>query len=215
MAEAATLTLVAATTVSLWTARVALAATGRRLGSAIVAAIEAVTFVVAFRLIASNLDALDKVAGYALGVAAGTLLGLAANDRLSTGHSLIHLSVDDHGHKLTAQLHDLGWPATTQQGRGLEGPVTTFIIVVDDALLGDALNDIGHLAPQAFITVQRLRRVRASALPAGYRQTGSRRRRPTVTAAIDHDDGDDVAAAASARTSRHSDPLDAAKPRTR
>ena len=67
--------------VGLWTLRVALAARGSRgLGSA-VAAIEAMTFVVAFSHVTGSLDAPVQLVVYGFGVGLGTFVGVSA-DRL-------------------------------------------------------------------------------------------------------------------------------------
>jgi uncharacterized protein YebE (UPF0316 family) len=171
-----TIVLLAATTVTLWTARVALAASGRKLASATIAAVEAVTFVIAFRQIASNLAAVDKVAGYAIGVAAGTLLGLYASERLSTGQSAIQIIVRGHRPELGRAMHQLGWPATEHQGSGPQGPVTTLLLVVDDTRLAAVLEDTRRLAPDGFVSVHQLRRVLPTPLPLHLHQAGSRRR---------------------------------------
>lgn len=64
--------------VGVWTVRVALAARGRRGLASLAAGVDAVLFVVAFHTVLSSLDDPVRVAAYALGVALGTNLGLAA-----------------------------------------------------------------------------------------------------------------------------------------
>ena len=85
LAAAAGMALLAITSVGLWTLRVALTARGRRGIGATVYAVEAVIFAVAFTNVAANLDSPVRVAGYAAGVALGTVLGLTADRRLSAG----------------------------------------------------------------------------------------------------------------------------------
>lgn len=79
-----TLGLVVLTTlnVGLWTLRVTLAATGRRLLAAVVASAEAVLFTLAFGTVVSSLDDPARIGAYAIGVGAGTLAGLAVEERL-------------------------------------------------------------------------------------------------------------------------------------
>lgn len=79
-----TLGLVVLTTlnVGLWTLRVTLAATGRRLLAAAVASAEAVLFTLAFGTVVSSLDEPARIGAYAVGVGVGTLVGLAAEARL-------------------------------------------------------------------------------------------------------------------------------------
>jgi uncharacterized protein YebE (UPF0316 family) len=70
---------------------VALTARGRRIAGAVTAGVEAVVFAAAFSSLMANLDAIERVAGYALGVAAGTFVGMALDDRLSLGQSVVRV----------------------------------------------------------------------------------------------------------------------------
>ena len=111
----------AATSISLWTFRVALAGRGRRVFSAVIAGIEAVLFVVVFTGLVANLGDPVRLVAYALGVALGTLLGLVADDRLSSGHSEVRLVVVGDGAEALATLRGAGWPATSTPGSGRRG----------------------------------------------------------------------------------------------
>ena len=162
--------VLAMTTVGLWTLRVALTARGRRILGATVAALEAVTFAVAFSNVAANLDSPVRMAGYAAGVAFGTVLGLTADQRLSTGVSELDIVVPGHGAGTAERLNQLGWPTTTLAARGPRGPVTLICIAVDDSRLTELTTAIRQTTPDAFWTVQRLGTTHASALPDGYLQ---------------------------------------------
>ena len=70
---AGAMALLAMASVGLWTLRVALTARGRRPIAATVAAVEAVVFAVAFTNVAAHLDSPVRIAGYAGGVAFGTV----------------------------------------------------------------------------------------------------------------------------------------------
>ena len=76
-------TSLAMASVGLWSLRVALAAKGRKAAGAVVAAAEAIVVALAFTHVASGLDAPERVAAYAVGVAVGTILGLAVDERLA------------------------------------------------------------------------------------------------------------------------------------
>ena len=116
--------LLAITSVGLWTLRVALTARGRRTIGATVAAVEAVIFAVAFTNVAAHLDSPLRIAGYAAGVAFGTVLGLTADRRLSAGVSEVDIVVPGSDTDTAERLHRLGWPTTTLAARGPNGPVT-------------------------------------------------------------------------------------------
>ncbi len=165
--------VLAMTSVGLWTLRVALTARGRKLVGASVAAVEAVVFALAFTSLASNLDSPVRLIGYAAGVALGTLLGLAVNERLPAGVSEVDIVVDGHDPPLTDSLRRLGWPVTAFPGEGPSGAVTVICLAVDQSRVPELTGTVRRLAPEAFWTVQELGQVHASALPAGFIQVRS------------------------------------------
>jgi uncharacterized protein YebE (UPF0316 family) len=163
----------AMTSVGLWTLRVALTARGRKLLGAGVAAAEALVFVVAFTSLAANLDSPALLGGYAAGVALGTLVGLAANERLPAGASAVDIIVAGDQPRLVEHLRRLGWPATTFPGEGPSGAVTVIRIALDQRRVSDLTDTVRRLAPSAFWMVQDLGPVHGSALPAGFIQIAS------------------------------------------
>ena len=167
---AGAMALLAITSVGLWTLRVALTAHGRKTIGATVAAVEAVIFAVAFTNVAGHLHSPLRVAGYAAGVAFGTMLGLTVDRRLSPGVSEVDIVVPGLDTDTAERLHQLGWPTTTLAARGPHGPVTLICIAVDDSRLTELTTAVRHTAPDAFWTVQRLGTTHASALPTGYLQ---------------------------------------------
>ncbi|WP_052666867.1 DUF5698 domain-containing protein [Nitriliruptor alkaliphilus] len=175
ISSAALIACAAALTVSLWTLRVALAARGRRVASAIVAGGEAVLFVVVFSRLLDSLGDPVRLAGYAVGVGLGTLVGLTADERLSGGQSEIRLVVSGPGTPLVDALHAAGWPVTATVGCGPSGAITSLSVVVDDRRSREVTALVDALAPGAFLTVERLRRARPVPLPAGLVQVGGPR----------------------------------------
>ena len=152
----ATLVLMGTVRVSLWTLRVALAARGRRLVASATAGVEAVVFALVFASVLSRLESPVEVGGYALGVAAGTLLGVAGDARLSRGRSTVRVVVDGTGDALAQALQARGWPVTRLLGEALEGVVGVLLVVVDEPVASHLLADVHALAPDAFCTVERL-----------------------------------------------------------
>jgi hypothetical protein len=112
---AAGLAAVSTVSVALWTLRVALAARGRRLAASGTASVEALLFVAAFGRVLDALDEPLHLLSYAVGVAAGTFVGLTLETRAeerrmsvgrtSGGHSpaveeRLAEEVDEAGHLL-------------------------------------------------------------------------------------------------------------------
>jgi uncharacterized protein YebE (UPF0316 family) len=126
-----------------------------------------VVFAAAFSSLMANLDAVERVAGYALGVAAGTFAGMALDDRLSLGQSVVRVVAGGADLALVDALRRRGWPATAMSGDGLRGEVTILFVTVEDSRLRRLLSDLEDLAPDAFWTVERLRSAHHMALPEG------------------------------------------------
>ena len=99
------------------------------------------------------------MAGYAAGVAFGTVLGLTADQRLSTGVSELDIVVPGHGAGTAERLNQLGWPTTTLAACGPRGPVTLICIAVDDTRLKELVGAVRLTNPDAFWTVQPLGRL--------------------------------------------------------
>lgn len=78
--------LLACGSVGLWTVRVALTQRDNRPLAALVAACEAVFYLLAVGRIVSDLAAVDRLVGYGIGVAAGTYLGMSIDRRLTRRH---------------------------------------------------------------------------------------------------------------------------------
>lgn len=176
LADVAGLSLLACLSVSLWTLRVTVAASGRKPAAAAVAGVESLVFVVAFGTVLASVRDPVRIGAYAVGVTVGTLLGMVVDERLSAGRSLVRLVVDGAGVESTAALRSLGWPATRSAGDGVHGEIAVITVAVDDRVLGRLVRDLDRLVPEAFRTVERLRDVRPTSLPVGMHQPHGRTR---------------------------------------
>jgi uncharacterized protein YebE (UPF0316 family) len=156
--------------VSLWTGRVALTAKGRKAASALVAAVEATIFVVAFSRLLTGLDSPIRIVAYAAGVAGGTLLALTVESVINP--QVVKLDIIDStgpGRVLTA-LHDEGWPTTVLRAEGLTAPIDVVSVTATEARLPALLRTVGWAAPDAFWTVTSVRQVGAAEVPSGFTQ---------------------------------------------
>jgi uncharacterized protein YebE (UPF0316 family) len=174
-AEIPTMFVLAMLSVGMWTLRVAIAAQGMKIACAVIAAAEAVVFALTFSHLVTDLASPGRLIGYAVGVAAGTALGLVVNDRLTPGHTELQLIAPGHRSGLVDSLHDQGWPATWSEASGPSGPVTMVWLSVDDSDVPRLVGDVRDLAPEAFWTLQRLRTAAPSPVPNGFRQVHARR----------------------------------------
>jgi uncharacterized protein YebE (UPF0316 family) len=162
----------AVVSVSLWTLRVALTARGRKLAGALTSGVEAVVFILAFSQAAADLAAIERLIGYAVGVAVGTLAGVYLDERLSSGQSEVRVVTEGHDLTHVRALHDDGWPVTWVPGSGPNGEVTVAFVAADDKRLPTLVQAVKRAAPHAFWTVERLKSAQAGRTHQGWQQVG-------------------------------------------
>ena len=162
----------AVVSVSLWTMRVALTSRGRKVAGSVTSGLEALVFILAFSQAAADLGAVERLAGYAFGVALGTLLGVFLDERLSAGQSEVRVVIEGHDLRLVHALHEDGWPVTWVPGHGPEGDVTVAFIAADDKRLPSLLRAVRRSAPHSFWTVEHLKTARAGRVHPGWHQVG-------------------------------------------
>jgi uncharacterized protein YebE (UPF0316 family) len=160
--------------VALWTMRVALTARGRRLAGSVVAAVEALVFLLAFSRVLSDMTAIERIVGYAAGVGLGTLLGVYMDERLAAGQSVVRIVTQGQDTSLVTDLHDLGWPVTWNHAEGPLGEVTVAFVAIDDSKLRALTTELERRRPDAFWTIESLRRARVGKLDQGWIQVGHR-----------------------------------------
>jgi uncharacterized protein YebE (UPF0316 family) len=119
--------------VSLWTFRVSITARGLKLASAVMAAVEAVIYVMTFSQLITDLGSPGRVIGYGAGVAVGTAVGLVLDDKTNRGHTELHLVAIGERTDLVDHFRDQGWPATSATAVGPDGPVTMMWLTVPDS----------------------------------------------------------------------------------
>ena len=162
----------AVVSVSLWTLRVALTARGRKVAGALTSGVEAVVFILAFSQAAADLAAVERLVGYAVGVALGTLAGVYLDERLSAGQSEVRMVTPGHDLSHVRTLHENGWPVTWITGSGPDGEVTVAFVAADDRRLPLLVEAVKETAPEAFWTVERLRSARAGHVHEARLQVG-------------------------------------------
>ena len=131
--QVATMFGLALLSVSMWTFRIAITARGMKLASAMLAAVEAVVYVLSFSRLVTDLGSPALLAGYGAGVGVGTAIGLVLDERTSRGYSELQLIALGDRADLVARFRDRGWPATSAVASGPEGPVTMMWLTVTDS----------------------------------------------------------------------------------
>jgi uncharacterized protein YebE (UPF0316 family) len=163
--------------VSLWTARVALTAQRRRLAATAMAAVEATIFALVFSRLLTGLDNPYGIAGYAIGVAAGTALALKMDETINP--QLVKVDIVDplRSYRLRDQLHARGWPITTSPADGLTGPATMISVTIHATDLQSLTDSIAESGAEAFWTITPIQQARPTSVPTGFVQTADKHHR--------------------------------------
>jgi uncharacterized protein YebE (UPF0316 family) len=162
----------AATSVTLWTVRVAVTARGSKALGALLAATEAMLFIVAFSKLMGSFDSAYLIIAYGAGVAAGTLAGLTLDGKLNPQLSRVDI-FDATGEAIEAIVR-AGFPFTRSDGFGSEGKVSVASIVTPEGRVRELIDMVGAAGPDSFWTVAPVRRANEVRIPGGHRQVARR-----------------------------------------
>ena len=144
--------------VSLGTVRMIVAVRGQRRIAALVGFVEVLIWVVAVGSTLQHLGSPYHVLGYAAGFAAGTYVGILAENGLALGTVVVRAIVPDDANGATAQaLRAEGYAVTEVDGRGQDGPVDILNTVVERKEAPHVIDLIEARAPRSFVTVEELR----------------------------------------------------------
>ena len=110
------------------------------------------------------------MAGWALGFATGTVVGISIEKWIGSGTVLVRCISRHHAIRLKEHLHTEGFGVTAVQGSGFEGNVRILFIVAPRRREGDVLGEVRKVDPEAFITIEPVSRAiggfPVAALPA-------------------------------------------------
>jgi uncharacterized protein YebE (UPF0316 family) len=123
------------------------------LGGVLLGLIGAVVQVTAISRVVADMGDVAKVAGYAVGVGIGVLVGCLIDRRLSTWNASVRVFAPA-GTTLDGALRDRGWPATS--ARGHRGPVDVLYIAIDQRRTAELERVLRSLAPNASWTIERI-----------------------------------------------------------
>ena len=151
--------------VSMGTVRVTTIVRGPRWVAPLIGFFEVLIWVVAVGAAIRNLSSPLHVIGYAGGYAAGTAVGMWAENRLAFGWGVVRAFSRTGGDDLADALRDAGFQVTEQDGMGKSGPVAVLYAVVRRRSVPRVLSIIGGHDPQAFVTVQNDASVRRAIIP--------------------------------------------------
>ncbi len=140
--------------VSLGTFRMILAFQGRAVIAAVIGFVEVTIFIVAIGKVVDSLDNPLNVLAYSGGFAAGTLVGIAIENRVALGTRFVRVITHRLNDRLVDALRDAGFGVTRVAGEGMQGKVYILLSVVKRKDLVSYVGLVRELAPKAFYTVE-------------------------------------------------------------
>lgn len=141
--------------VALWQWRVAITMRGRLLGGVALGLVGAVIQVTVISSVVQDMSNVAKVAGYAAGVGAGVLLGCLIDRRVSSAEVVVRIFAPLDP-ALVPSLRAAGWPVAATEGVGHDGPIAVLYVAIDERKRPALETTVGHLAPGACWTVERV-----------------------------------------------------------
>jgi uncharacterized protein YebE (UPF0316 family) len=141
------------TDMSLDTLRLLFVMRGRKLIAASIGAVQATVFILAVSAVLRGPLNFWTVLGYALGFAAGVMVGMFAEERLAIGHAMLRVYSPSLGAAIAEAMRSSGYAVTEIMGRGKEGKITVVNSVVSRRDVPSVRGIIDGVDPNAFITI--------------------------------------------------------------
>ncbi len=158
--------------VSLGTIRTISVFNGQRAMAATLGAAEVTIWVFAVAGVIQYLPNPFAVLGYATGFAMGVLVGMSIEDRIALGYRLVRIISTSPDSNLSTVLRQHGFGVTRLEATGRDGPVEMTFLAIRRRSLKPLNRLIRQVAPEAFVTVERVDRLIGGVIPHG--RTGVR-----------------------------------------
>ncbi len=145
--------------VSINTFRTILMMSGRKWLAGALGAVEVTIWVIAVGGVLKYISLANwtAVAGYALGFAAGVVVGMTFEERVALGFRMIRIVNPDgkeEGTFVSERLRREGFRVTQVEGKGRSGPVEVAFTVVKRKSVESVKAMVKESAPRAFVTVE-------------------------------------------------------------
>jgi len=145
--------------ISLYTLRLRMMARGHKTLIWILSFCQAMVYVVALRLVFTDLGAWNKVIGYSAGYATGLVVGIIIEERMAIGFTHLRIISPTRGAQITDRLRSEGYGVTEVAAQGKDGMVT----LLNCNILRKNANSVERIVldvdPQAFVITQAVRAV--------------------------------------------------------
>jgi uncharacterized protein YebE (UPF0316 family) len=161
--------------VPLGTMRMILTIGGHRWVAAALGFFEVIIWVLAVGTAIRHLTSPVALVAYGAGFASGVLVGMWLEDRIALGFRMVRViyAGGDGEASLCEALRERGYRVTRVPGEGRDGPVEIAFLVIPRRRLPELRAALGALAPDAFVTVERVDRVVGGGLTGGIARTSA------------------------------------------
>ena len=141
---------------TLGTLRILYVNKGKPLFGAILGFIESAIWIVAISQVIQDLNDPFLIFGYALGFAAGTIMGSYIENTIAIGDIVVRIFVpkDSDSEKVAEQLRTNGLGVTIINGEGMQGEVTIAWCVTPRKRLKEVMRIISEITPDAYVTTE-------------------------------------------------------------
>ena len=141
---------------TLGTLRILYVNKGKPLFGAILGFIESAIWIVAISQVIQDLNDPFLIFGYALGFAAGTIMGSYIENTIAIGDIVVRIFVpkDSDSEKVAEELRINGLGVTIINGEGMQGEVTIAWCVTPRKRLKEVLRIISEITPDAYVTTE-------------------------------------------------------------
>ena len=141
---------------TLGTLRILYVNKGKPLFGAILGFIESAIWIVAISQVIQDLNDPFLIFGYALGFAAGTIMGSYIENTIAIGDIVVRIFVpkDSDSEKVAEELRTNGLGVTINNGEGMQGEVTIAWCVTPRKRLKEVMKIVSVITPDAYVTTE-------------------------------------------------------------
>ena len=137
---------------SLGTMRARLVSRNKPIYGALIGLIESVIWIIAVAKVINDINEPILIAGYAIGFAAGTILGYYAERILGFGDVVIRVFTSIKSPSVAQALRGQGYGVTVINGEGRDGAVRIYWCIIPRRKLKSVLKIITEINPDAYVT---------------------------------------------------------------
>lgn len=151
--------------VSLGTIRVIFISKGIKYLAPLIGFFEVIIWLLAIGQVMNNMTNVASYIAYGGGFAAGTLLGMLIEERLSLGTVLIRVITRKDASELADFLRKANYGVTSVQAEGSTGPVTMLFMIAKRQDTPEIVRTIKEFQPAAFYSIEDIKSVAEGVFP--------------------------------------------------